>query len=1132
MQCGAALAVTCGQCRTELPAAAAFCFACGQAVAGPSSAAPTAVTAPTPVAARVALDGERRDVTVLFADVSGFTAMCEKLDPEDVQAVMNECFSGLGQAIQEEDGYIDKYIGDNVMALFGAPMAHEDDPARACRAALAMQTFLQGFAERCRPRTGIAIRMRIGVHCGLVLAGEVGSNVRSEYSVMGDAVNVASRLESAAPPGGILVSAEVARRCRGRFEFSPSRQLTLKGKAAAVEAFELLRELTVLDPRGRDGLSVAVVGRADDLAALLGRWGHASPEHRWIEVRGEIGIGKTRLVEEAARQRPGRRLLTVGVTANASRRAFGLVRRVLLALVSEVSGQATGLETPEAFRLALAQLGPSVVPFGDALWHVTRSGPATEPPPDPDPQTLRGTIERGVTTLLAEVARGAPDLTLALDSYELADPASATLLESLRQRPEDLSLSMIVTARDDGRRPLKPEAVIRVGPLTDAEARELLDRVTRGAALPDALRRDILERAGGVPLFIEEMVRSLLDQGLLSASPDGVWRWVAQGEPDAATLPASIRGAMVARLDRLERPARDLLRQLAVQGVEFDLDVADAVARALDREGSPVAAVVDQLERLDVVARIERDQPRRYAFCQPLLQEACYETILVRERRTLHAQTAQALCTVGGGAEFVSPALLAHHYERAERWAEAAAANLRAGDYAAGLFLNDEAMARYRRALETDERLTERPDPDRRTAALAHAGMARVELRVGDYPAAEGHAREMETLASRTEDRVEAERLLASACAYTGRTEEARTLLLEGVATARADSAGRAAVAHALYDLAELNYREGRTREALARLEECRELLSARERLLALRADMLEGVIAHSEGRFADAAALYRRANEQAESLGSLSERARAANHMGNVARDLGDYDASQQHFRQALEIWERTGNTECIAGAHNNLGNLAISRADFPTARAHHAWSLAACRKIGNVHGSALALANLAILAVEEGDGPGAVASAEAALETLGDSGNVVLRALVCVALGEAQLASGRVAEARATFDGVLREYPEATHPLAVAGARRGLGRVALAEGRAADAVGLLGHAQEALERLNRAQEAARTALYRAEALARAGQVALARVELERARARLVAMRAEQDAGRADRLLRDLEGGWTLTGS
>ena len=305
--------MNCPSCGFESPPGFKFCGSCGHkfedAAGAPAAAQPPAPPPPPPPPAMPSKPpvarNERRDVTVLFADVSGFTAMSEKLDPEEVHTIMNQVFEGLGLAIREEDGYIDKYIGDNVMALFGAPVAHEDDPQRACRAALGMQAFLADFSEKNQARIGVTLRMRIGIHCGLVLAGEIGAEFRKDYSVMGDTVNLASRMESNAPPGRVQVSGEVARRVRGQFQFGPVQFLKVKGKENAVEARILEREVTDQEGIERDPISAPLIGRQEELKQLIQLLDVPGDNPPWIEVAGEAGIGKTRLVEEAIHPLPG-----------------------------------------------------------------------------------------------------------------------------------------------------------------------------------------------------------------------------------------------------------------------------------------------------------------------------------------------------------------------------------------------------------------------------------------------------------------------------------------------------------------------------------------------------------------------------------------------------------------------------------------------------------------------------------------------------------------------------------------------------------------------------------------------------------------------------------------------------------
>jgi class 3 adenylate cyclase len=366
--------VRCARCDKELPGDFRFCGYCGVPLAEPAAAngdyAPTetldaALAAPLsdmPTAEVSSQRDERRYVAVLFADLRGFTDLSDRLDPEEVHAVMNECFAGFGRAIHEEGGFIDKYIGDSVMAIFGAPVAHEDDPVRACASALAMQRFLREFSSSVRKRTGTDLHIRIGIHYGLVVAGGVGSNVKMQYTVMGDTVNVASRLESSAEPGSILVSKEVRDACGEAFEYGEQKKLKVKGKRRRVIAFELRAE-----QRGRAtryGLTSApLVGRDEELAALLARLNGASADHRWIELRGDLGSGKSRLLREAVLRRHDRHFIEVLATPATRRRPFGLVEQIIHDVLVDLTFDTTRLESADRFTRTLLRLDRRLEPY-------------------------------------------------------------------------------------------------------------------------------------------------------------------------------------------------------------------------------------------------------------------------------------------------------------------------------------------------------------------------------------------------------------------------------------------------------------------------------------------------------------------------------------------------------------------------------------------------------------------------------------------------------------------------------------------------------------------------------------------------------------------------------------------------
>ena len=416
-----------------------------------------------------------------------------------------------------------------------------------------------------------------------------------------------------------------------------------------------------------------------------------------------------------------------------------------------------------------------------------------------------------------------------------------------------------------------------------------------------------------------------------------------------------------------------------------------------------------------------------------------------------------------------------------------------------------------------------------------YAGAARILLRVGKYSEAKEFTQKIREVASEPVQRAEANRLHAMVCSNTGLTKKAEKLLLEALEMIHHDAQATRVKMEVLYDLSEFCYRAGKMDQAIEHLQQFRSIKLAEENansiranfedsLNSIRAGILEGRIKHAQGRFVEALELYSRAHEIAEQVGSMSDLANACNNLGNAARDLGDYPMAQRRFEEALEIWERVGLAECIAGVHVNLGNLALSQGDLVLTHEHHQKSLKAFQEIGNVRGVALAQINLAVAAMEKGDGPDAVVEAKAALQTLGNSENALLRGMSLVILGEGYLACEDVKSGAEIFNKVIQEYEKEHHPLAIAGAWRGLGRVALLGGELAGAIDKLNRALEDFTGLRREQEAARTALYRAEALWRLGDHDQAHSELQSAHKRFEAIGARLDAERAAQLLQELQ--------
>lgn len=1065
---------------------------------------------------------ERRDVTILFADVKGFTSMCERLDPEQVREIMNDCFEGLGRAVQEQGGYVDKYIGDCIMAVFGAPVAHEDDPARACRAALTMQSFLPKFAKRYESMAGVLLQMRIGINCGLVVSGGVGSEeIKQDYTVMGDTVNLASRMETSATPGHILVSDPVFKRTKGQFKFGPVQKLKVKGKKEEVEGYDLLGEIEGEAGRRRDELSVALMGRQEEHKKLFSRIQDTERQRDWIEVRGEIGMGKNRLIEEVLNQFPDKKQLSVTATPLLQQRTFGFLQRLIHVVVNELAGQALPPETYEEFKEGFQSLGPELDLFLPALWYIAAPARLRIPPPDPDPKTLRRMVEEGMIILLKNFSQKNKSHLFLLDAYEWIDKESATLLERLGKLVDGWPCTFIVAARQEARPPLQPSEVITLQPLSLNESEQLLDSLVRKAELFQGLKKDILRRAEGIPLYLEEIVRTLLDRGILKKK-EGVqdWEFDATQLTKDLILPVSVRAAMTSRLDQLQAAEKVFLGQCSVQGLDYDLKVVETIRLNPKRKGPPIYSLIPRLERQNFIAKSEEVLMSRMIFCHPLMQETAYETLMEKERQALHYETAIALCNLGGGAELVPPDLLAYHFRKAKQWREAARADLRCGHRASELFLNEEAINRYDQAIQAISLFTNPTDVDKKICAEAFSRKGLVYLRMGQYPSVKQCVKEMEPFALDPSDQAEARRLLAEANYHTGKIKESRSLLQEAVELSRREDLAIEVIMAALLSRANLFVHENEPKEALKDLKDCRIFAGADFPLNLIRINTLEGIVVHAAGEFDKAVDFYSRAFEEAEKTGTLSERAKASNNLGNVERDRGNYHKAKQHYERALEFWEKMGDMQCIAGAHNNLGNVGMSIGDYKMAREHQEKSLQACREIGNTYGMALALTNIAILCNEEKRGREAVQLAQEALKILGDSGGW-LKALTLVACGEGYLSEEHLEEAKVVFEKVLRADPKETHPLAIATALRGLGRIDLMSHCAEEAIALLEKSAKEFLKLKRVQEAARTSVFLAQALREKGENESASSTLEEALHQFLRMNCKQDIAKAEQLLK-----------
>ncbi len=715
----------CGQCQFDVSVGFAFCPGCGQKLAAPpaASTAPIApiapITPPAPVAPAVTPDGDRRTATVLFADLSGFTSISERLDPEDVRRLQTDLFGALRGVIDRFDAFPEKFIGDAVVAVFGAPLAHEDDPQRALRAALDMHACAAELSERWREQIGSPLALHIGINTGRVVAGRLGTSADAAYAVTGDVVNTAARLQSAAGAGQTLVSAATRQLTEREFAFEAAGTLALKGKAEPLPVWRLLGivEAGLHDLRGlaAHGLEAPLVGREAELAQVLAAALRVTDGRaQVVSLVAQAGVGKKRLVHallERLAAAPGfgraavRRVVCssvgarpYGIAAGLFREGYGVGAADSLATARRKVEQ--GLREIGAAPVELERVVP-VIGYILGLQSVEQSS-------EIEPERLKHQIFMTIRTVFERRLAHGP-LVLVLEDLQWADAASiegmCTLADWLCERP----LLVMLT----GRPPFDPGALdfgraahtaLRLEPLADDAIDALLAALFGPAAespLGRGLHERIVSQAGGNPLYLEEVVRGLISNGVLARDAGGRWRCASGAGP--VDVPSSIEGLLLSRMDRLPPPARHTLQCAAILGPRFDgalLSELDAAA------GDPaLLAMLCQAELLVPIAATQA-QPgehaaARYRFASTLAHDVAYQNLLLRRRTELH----QRAGTVLEGLHGTEPArledleALGHHFSHGEDRRRGARYLVRAGDWARGIYANEDALRYYTRAL-------------------------------------------------------------------------------------------------------------------------------------------------------------------------------------------------------------------------------------------------------------------------------------------------------------------------------------------------------------------------------------------------------------------------------------------------
>lgn len=685
----------CERCGSALPPEARFCPSCGHPVRVLGTEPAPAASPPVPEALAAKMrgstsSGQRKPVTALFADVVGSTAILEVVDPEDWSAIINRAFDIMSQAVFRYEGTIAHLMGDGLLAFFGAPVSHENDPERAVRAGLQLLRELDGLAEDVRREHGVDFRIRIGINTGPVVVGEVGSDLRYEYTALGDAINVTARIQSAARPGSLLVTAVTRRLAGAGFAYGPAVPLDVKGKSDPVVAFEVVGERPAAgSQRGLPGLSSPMVGRDSDLRELNGVVATVAAGRGSVGfVVGEPGIGKTRLVTELRRSKPGRTVAWIEARGVSYGRglAYDVVRELVRSCLD--AGGETAASLSDESRASL-----------DHLLGGSARQAAFSPEAGSDPQAVRAKYVAAISDLLVAAGERAPVMAL-FEDLHWVDAASVEVLERVMSVAAEAPVGFLFTTREDrdtpGWRLVEETAaggggatVVRLAPLGAPAVRLMVGALLEIESLPGAVRDAILARASGNPFFVEEIIRMMIERGAIARRDD---RWVATSAVSDLEIPETIHGLLLSRIDMLPDDIRRYARIAAVVGRAFDPDVVDEVARSAD-----AATPVDWTGPMMAAGLAVGADGGRLAFRHVLIQEAAYDSLLKQDRRVLHGVVAEILEQRLYEAGPAIAGLVALHYERAGRGDRAIPHLRTAANYALERFANREAYDYFTR---------------------------------------------------------------------------------------------------------------------------------------------------------------------------------------------------------------------------------------------------------------------------------------------------------------------------------------------------------------------------------------------------------------------------------------------------
>jgi len=718
--------MNCPSCQSTIPSGSHFCNHCGQKISTtPSELLRKELSvdeklekiqkylprglAEKVLAQRDKIEGERKQVTVLFCDMKGFTPLSEKLGPDTMYDVMDQVYEILMRQVHDFGGTVNEMTGDGIMALFGAPVALEEAPQRAIRASLSIHREMANLTDRLRKTKDDLppIRMRIGIHTGPVVVGSLGDDLRVEFKAVGDTVVLAARLEQIAEAGQTYVSRDVFRITEGYFHFETLEPTRVKGKAAPVQVYRVTG--TKETPERSVGIGSSLVGRQKELDLL-------SPQvYRLINgtggivtITGEAGIGKSRLMAELRRTEMIKRVLLLEGRALSIGRSLSFYP-IIAALKqwSRIREEDTDTEAQRKLEKTIRIIHPEevneVFPFIATLMGMKLTGKYAQRMKGIEGEALEKLIFKNVREIIIKGSELRPTV-IYIEDFHWVDTSSLELIEALFRLVEECRILFILVFRpgyaDTGERIIKSIeenypthwTKIELEPLNETESETLLSNLLRIKGLPLHIMDQILQRAGGNPFFIEEVVRSFIDEGAVVLKRGD---YEVTEKIKNIIIPQSIHALIMTRIDRLDEATRNLVRMASVIGRNFFYRILTEVASNIEE----IDRRLDYLKEIQLIRERKRMEELEYLFKHALAQEAAYESIMTQRRKELHNKVAQSIEKVFNERLHEFYGMLSYHYSMGEDLDKAEEYMIKAGEEAMKSAASSEALGYFQEAL-------------------------------------------------------------------------------------------------------------------------------------------------------------------------------------------------------------------------------------------------------------------------------------------------------------------------------------------------------------------------------------------------------------------------------------------------